>query len=92
MKTWIRSAIVVLASIAGSVVMVAALRSGPDAPPGADGRTWVALCEDMGILLHEDANISAALGESGTLMVRRGGQWRPLYLDLAPPGVIPARH
>jgi hypothetical protein len=54
-------------------------------PPGIDPPMWIPMGPNVGIALEEPRTLPNG-GVKGTLMVRLGRDWRPLYLnsDLMP--------
>jgi|RhiMetdeSRZDD1v2_1073273.scaffolds.fasta_scaffold310143_2 hypothetical protein len=57
-----------------------------EAPPGVDPQFWVSVADNFGIVLEDATGFSSIAGVKGTLMVRVGRNWRPLYLT---PNVVP---
>jgi hypothetical protein len=51
-----------------------------ESPPGVDPQLWIAVADNFGIVLEDTTGFSSVAGVRGTLMVRVGRNWRPLYL------------
>ena len=82
------------------IVAASAAQSGADLPPGADGNNWVPISDTAGILLTNPAGIPGAMrfqplqgfnvetivaGRGpGILMVKHGGAWLRVDLELPP--------
>jgi len=52
-----------------------------DIPAGVDPHLWVSVSKNLGIVLEEPKGFSPDITSvRGTLMIRLGRSWRPLYL------------
>ena len=61
-------------------------------PPGIDPQMWIAVGQNLGIALQEPRELPNFGGAvKGTLMVRLGRDWRPLYLNSLVPRLEPAQ-
>jgi hypothetical protein len=93
-----------LVATACLIVAASAAQSGADRPPGADGNNWVPISDSAGILLTNPAGIPGAIRlnvptsevqtliagrGTGILMVKQGGIWMRVDLELPPPRVQP---
>jgi hypothetical protein len=95
----------ILVTAASLIVAASAAQSVADLPPGADGNNWVPISDTAGILLTSPAGIPGAIrlqpqqgfnvetiaaGRGpGILMVKHGGAWMRVDLELPPARVHP---
>ena len=94
----------ILVAAACLIVAASAAQSGADLPPGADGNNWVPISDTAGILLTNLAGIPSAIRlnvpksevqtliagrGTGILMVKQGGIWMRVDLELPPARVQP---
>ena len=92
----------ILVATACLIVASSAAQSGADRPPGADGNNWVPISESAGILLTNvagtpdairlqgiNAETIVARRGTGILMVKYGGSWIRVDLELPPPRLLP---
>ena len=94
-KQWI------LVTAACLIVAASAAQSGVDRPPGADGNNWVPISDSAGILLTNVAALGAfrlqgfnvepigPMQSTGIVMVKRGGTWVRVDLELPQPRIHP---
>ena len=93
----------ILVATACLIVASSKAQSGGDRPPGADGNNWVPISDSAGILLTNVAgtpdairlrqgfNVETIVPRQGTgiLMVKHGGTWMRVDLELPRPRVQP---
>jgi hypothetical protein len=86
----------ILVATACLIVAASAAQPGTDLPPGANGSNWVPISDSAGILLTNVSGMPDALRlqlqgsnpdtfplrGTGILMVKYGGGWRRVDLDL----------
>jgi len=51
-----------------------------DMPPGVQPERWIRLAENVGIVVEEARGFVLAPGVKGSLMIKLGRDWQPLYL------------
>ncbi len=79
--------IVLVLALTAGFILSAQSRSG-NVPRGIPPALWIPLTETSGILLREPL-LDRQRIVGGTLMIKVQDGWREVYLDNAPPGIVP---
>lgn len=63
--------------------------SANEGPPGVDSKLWYPMTERLGLAVRIEPGLAGRMEYIGTLMVKEGEAWRPVYLEGPSPRLRP---
>ena len=83
---------VLIVVVSGLLVGMAASRlSANERPPGVNPKLWYPMGERLGLAVHVEPGLAGRMEYIGTVMVKEGEPWWPVYLEGPGPRVRPVQ-
>jgi hypothetical protein len=70
---------------------IASGASAPDVPAGVDPARWHPITDRVGLALTQERGLTGQTEFVGTLMLKIGEAWHPVYLELPGPRLRPVQ-
>jgi hypothetical protein len=73
---------ILIVAVSGLFIgMAASHLSANQGPPGVDPKLWYPMTERLGLAVRVEPGLAGRMEYIGTVMVKEGEHWRPVYLE-----------